>query len=653
MMSFTDPILRALGWVLAHSLWQGALAALILLLLLPGIKSARNRFLAAYLTLSGIFLAAIGTFFWKYEPNNLVSPLASSEKNSFLTDFLPGTVVPEITPAEQLGQWIDANHTLIVALWLAGLMFFLFRLGSGLWGLHQLRTRKLQLPDSRWPDLLKQLSDRMGIRRSVILLESGLVRAPITLGWLAPLILLPIGMVNRLTIAEVEAVLAHELAHIARRDWFFHLLQAFVESLFYYHPAVWWISGIIHRERENACDDAALALTGNPIAFAKALVQVQELATPTLSMALGGKRHSLLERVRRILNQAPVKQKHQVMEKITASAILLVLLLLVGLRANNVPGIENALAQMSDLSSTLFNPTAEHWTADSLPKPKTTRKITREDGSKRVEAEYQNGELSKLSIDGVDIPSSEFSQHEDLLEELNLELPAPPAPPGAPAFPGFHHFDHPEAPGAPMPSFPPFPPLPPFPPMEGFEFQLFDDRTGFFHSFGETPEERAAFLEKYTREHNKEMEKAMKEAQKAMELHQKEYERALKRTEKEREAYQKEWEKAQEHWEKAHQEWQHEHEAWQRNHEAHQREMEAWQAKSLAAQERLKATLLSDGLISDPNNFSFKLSAKELKVNKKKQPEALRQKYQELLQSMDPKACQGDNWNYNMNFNAN
>lgn len=651
MMPFTDPFLRALGWVLAHSLWQGALAALILFVLLPGIKSARYRFLAAYLTLSGVFLAAVGTFFWKYEPEKPIEQLTLSETSSFLSGMLTGTSTPGTTPAQQLGLWIDANHTLIVALWMAGLVFFLFRLGSGLWGLHRLRTRKLQLPESLWVIKVKLLADRMGIRRSVILLESGLVRAPLTLGWLEPLILLPIGMVNRLTTAEVEAVLAHELAHIARRDWVFHLLQAFVESLFYYHPAIWWISGIIHRERENACDDAALALTGNPIAFAKALVQMQELASPApaLSMALGGKRHSLLERVRRILNQAPVKQKHQVMEKITASAILLALLLLVGLRANNATGISNALAQMSDFSTSLFDPTAAQWPADSLPKPKITRKITREDGDKRVEAEYQNGELSKLSIDGVDIPSSEFSQHEDLLEELNIEIPtppAPPAPPGAPAFPGFHHFDHPEAPGAPVPAFPPFPPLPPFPPMEGFEFRLFDDRTGFFHSFGETPEARAEFLEKYARERNEEMEKAMKEAREAMELHRREYEQEMKRTEKEREAYQKEWEKA-------HQAWQREHEAWQRNHEAHQREMEAWQAKSLAAQERLKATLLSDGLISDPNNFSFKLSAKELKVNKKKQPEALRQKYQELLQSMDPKACQGDNWNYNMNFNAN
>ncbi|MCC7466457.1 MAG: M48 family metalloprotease, partial [Saprospiraceae bacterium] len=560
MMPFTDPFFHALGWVLAHSLWQGALAALLLLLLLPGIKSARNRFLAAYLSLAGIFLAAIGTFFWKIESGSSPSQPVPTETSLLFNAILPSGSALQTTPVEQLSLWIEANHIFIVAFWLIGLVFFFFRLGSGLWGLHRLRTHGLQLPDSRWTSQVKLLADRMGIRHTVALLESELVRAPLTLGWLEPIILLPIGMVNRLSTAEVEAILAHELAHIARRDWFFHLLQAFVESLFYYHPAVWWISGIIHRERENACDDAALALTGNPIAFAKALVQVQELATPALSMALGGKRHSLLERVKRILNQAPVKQKHQVMEKITASAVLLVLLLLVGLRANNVPGIEKALAQMSDLSSSIFDNTAGQWPADSLPKPKTTRKITREDGDKRVEAEYQNGELSKLSIDGVDIPSSEFSQHQALLEELSQELPtppAPPAPPGAPSFPGFYH---PEAPATGAPA-PPFPPFPPFPPMDGFEFRLFDERTGFVHPFGETPEAHAEFMEKFAREHHQEMERAMKEAHEAMELHRREYEQEINRTEKEREAFQKEWEKAQEHWEKAHQEWQREHEA--------------------------------------------------------------------------------------------
>ncbi|MBL7810573.1 MAG: hypothetical protein JNN28_22305, partial [Saprospiraceae bacterium] len=126
--------------------------------------------------------------------------------------------------------------------------------------------------------------------------------------------------------------------------------------------------------------------------------------------------------------------------------------------------------------------------------------------------------------------------------------------------------------------------------------------------------------------------------------------REMKRASKEWKEQAKEWEKAQMEQEKAHRNMQKEHLKMQKEHQAMQREHEKMQAKSIAIQERIKAALLSDGLISDGNNFSFSISSKELKVNKKKQSDDLRRKYQEIIQSIDPNACKGDNWNYNMNM---
>ncbi|HLP95539.1 MAG TPA: M56 family metallopeptidase [Saprospiraceae bacterium] len=708
MTPITDAFFRALGWVLAHSLWQGALVALVLLMLLPRLRSARQRYLAAYLTLMGLFLAAIGTFLWKFEPATVITTTFSAPATNITLSntWWTGEVLASSLP-EQFCAWMDANHTLIVALWLSGLVFFLIRLGGGLLGVHRLRTRGVRALDAQWQEKTQLIAQKMGIQGNIRLLESALVRSPLTLGWLKPLILLPIGFINQLSVAEVEAVLAHELAHIARRDWFFNLLQAFIETLFYYHPAVWWISQIIHRERENACDDAALAVTGNPIAFARALVQVQELATPApaLAMALSGKRYTLLDRVRRILNQAP-QQQHQVMEKITATVILVALLALVGLRANTPLGIEQALAQITEFPSAFFGFDQEEMPSDTVPKPKVTQKITREDGNKRVEAEYQNGELTKLSIDGKEIPAAEFPEHEDLVDELTEDLPvppAPPAPPGVPSFPGYYHFNRPDFPAAFSPTAP-LAPLPPMPPMAGFPAMdgisvvtdedengntviifnnngesremvikngeiwvgnqklekgaewllpgnfLTDDRNGFSYFMGENPEERSEFLESYTKERNKEIEMAMKEAHEAMKEQQKEMEREMKRASKEWKEQAKEWEKAQKEQEKAHRDMQKEHLKMQKEHQAMQREHEKMQAKSMAIQERIKAALLSDGLISDGNNFSFSISSKELKVNKKKQSDALRLKYQQIIQSIDPNACKGDNWNYNINM---
>lgn len=573
---------------------------------------------------------------------------------------------------------------------------------------------------------MQALIQIIGIRRPVILLESALVHAPLTIGWLKPLVLLPIGFINRLSAAEVEAVLAHELAHIARRDWIFNLLQAFIETIFYYHPAVWWLSGVIRRERENACDDVALAATGNPIAFARALVQVQEMAAPVpaLALALSGtrRRRPLLERVRRILNQAP-QQQHQVMEKITATFILLALLALVGFRANTAPTVEAAFAQIADLPQALFGADQPDETlqADSLPKPKNTRKITREDENGRVEAEYKNGEITRLNIDGKEIPSSEFNAHSDLIEELSAEVP-PPAPPHAPRVfwmdgdrGGVWAPDAPAAPGAPAPPGAPraylfgtpqapLQPLAPLPPIyvhgsgisvesdkdkdgntiirldnhgevsevivkngeiwvngekieKGETFDLpgihiGGDNTHFFYGdgdysydFGEGIAMGHRFSEETREQMNREMERAKEEHARAMDEYRRAMEKDHKRHEKELKQQQKEWEKEQKRWEKEQEKWTKEQEKWQE-------EQRAWEKRQKAMQERLKSELLRDGLISDPNNFSLKINAKELKVNKKKQSEEMRRKYEEIIKNNAGMKLDGDDWNFNFNFSG-
>jgi bla regulator protein blaR1 len=317
MMTMPDALLRALGWALTHSLWQAAVTALALLILLPRLQTARQRYWAAYGALMAVLAAAAGTFIWMYEQ---VSASGAGVQVNYLENifFFGSNQYLSTSLVESFSHWLELNHTLVVAIWLIGFMFFLLRLGPGFWQVHRLRTRGVNTVEAIWQEKIRTLSEEIEVSRSVQLFESAWVHAPLTMGWLKPAILLHIGFVNNLSFAEVEAVLAHELAHIARRDWIFNLVQAFVESIFYYHPAVWWISQVVRRERENACDDVALAATGNPLAFARALVQVQEMPAPVpaLALALSGKRRRpLLERVRRILNQAP-QQQHQVMEKL-------------------------------------------------------------------------------------------------------------------------------------------------------------------------------------------------------------------------------------------------------------------------------------------------------------------------------------------------
>ncbi len=711
-----DAFLRALGWALAHSLWQAAAAALLLLLLLPRLKSAQQKYWAAYAGLLTVLLAAIATFFWVYEPGRqgaIFSGLRLFESTAATmlvleNQHLGGSIW------QSFSAWLDNNHALIVAIWLLGFVFFLLRLGSGLWHTHCLRTRGVAALEPLWQERFQLLRQHLGCNRAVSLFESALVQTPVAIGWLKPFVLLPIGLVNRLSVAEVEAVLAHELAHIARRDWVFNLIQAFIESLFYYHPAVWWMSGVVRRERENCCDDAALAATGNPLAFAKALVQVQELATPApvLALALSGakRRRPLLERVRRILNQ-PQQKQQQVMEKITATVILLALLALVGMKANSVPAIEAVFSQISDIPTALFghqNKGAD-MLSDSLPKPKSTRKITREDDNQRVEAEYKDGKLTRLNIDGKEIPASEFSRHEALAAELledvappappappsGIRAPAPPSPPGAPSAPRAFWFN-PDAPAA------PFPPMP-----RGSNIRVYSDKDdkgntvirldnngeatevvvkgnevyvngkklaegeeleipgmrfdgsgynffpeGFEFHFegldGEGHAEHREHFEHFSEDHRREMKRAMEEHRRAMTESRREYKQQMKETEKDMKRSQKEWERAQKEFKREQELWQKEQQAWQRNQEQWAVEQQAWQAKSKAVEETLRSELLKDGLISNPKNFSLQVDDKELKVNKKKQSEAMRQKYMELIQGLNGHKVKGKaSYHYN------
>ena len=131
---------------------------------------------------------------------------------------------------------------------------------------------------------------RIPLRRKVLLLESALVKVPMVIGYFKPMILMPLGAVNNLSAQEVEAILAHELAHVWRNDYLLNILFSFIEVLFYYHPAVWFISANIRSERENCADDLAIQLCGNSLTYAKALVSLQKLnpAVPAFAMPFFG-----------------------------------------------------------------------------------------------------------------------------------------------------------------------------------------------------------------------------------------------------------------------------------------------------------------------------------------------------------------------------
>lgn len=313
-------LLRAVGLALLHSLWQGAVLVLVVALLLRGLREraavVRYR-LAALALLALVGLAGATAGYYYQAPGPPVAP----------AHLAPATVAAAIASARaaSVGQPLPAQpwpaavqHTCeqylpgLVAAWLLGVLAMTGRLLLALGYVRRLRHHRVQAVPLAWQHRLARLASRAGLARGVSFQVSALVPSPVVLGYFKPLILLPVSVLSGLAPAELEMILAHELAHIVRRDYLFHLLQSVAETVFFYHPAVWYLSAVLHAERENCCDDLATQLTGSPQLLARALAALAELtqpavASPRLALAAAGPAGSLLGRVRRLAHYRPAK----------------------------------------------------------------------------------------------------------------------------------------------------------------------------------------------------------------------------------------------------------------------------------------------------------------------------------------------------------
>ena len=310
-------LVRALGWTLLHSLWQGAVVALALvglLLLLRG-HSARVRYATATAALSLLLLLSLATFVSYYQAAAPAEVAQVETYNEVVTESeimpanaaaAPAATVVAPTGLRRTLDYFDQNLPIIVLAWLLGLLAMTLRLLGGLAYVQRLRHYRVRPLGAEWQARLRALSERAGVRRPVALLESARVRVPLVVGHLRPVILLPLGTVTGLSANYMEAILAHELAHVVRRDYLLNLLQSVAEILFFYHPAAWFITAVLRTERENCCDDVATALIGgNPLTVARALAALAEQSlaprpTPQLALSAVGPDGSLLGRIRRL-----------------------------------------------------------------------------------------------------------------------------------------------------------------------------------------------------------------------------------------------------------------------------------------------------------------------------------------------------------------
>lgn len=289
------PLARAAGWTLLHSFWEGAVVSLVLATVLAATRSARARYAAACVAMLATVAAAVFTFV-RLMPEGmygvrdaallLVPWNASVALDPNASDLSLAAIVPWLAPVWMLGVWIFASAQ--VAGWLSA---------------SRLRVRGVCAVPERWRAEVEQLKTRLRIRRTVDLLESCFGNVPVVIGHIRPVILLPLGLLSGLPAGQVEALLLHELAHIRRCDYLVNILQRSLESLFFYNPAVWWISQVIRTERENCCDDIVVATSGDAREYACALATLEENRWPGREPALAASGGNLMKRIQRLLNQ--------------------------------------------------------------------------------------------------------------------------------------------------------------------------------------------------------------------------------------------------------------------------------------------------------------------------------------------------------------
>src|SRR5206468_331985 len=167
---------------------------------------------------------------------------------------------------------------------------------GGWWQVRRLHRAALATAASRWQSACRRIAYRIGLPAAAHVVESALVEVPIVVGWLRPAIILPVAALASLSPSQVEAILAHELAHIHRHDYAVNVLQTIAETLLFYHPAMWWLSNRIRTEREYCCDDIAVAVCGDRVGYAQALAALESRRTAAETMALAATGGSLLDR---------------------------------------------------------------------------------------------------------------------------------------------------------------------------------------------------------------------------------------------------------------------------------------------------------------------------------------------------------------------
>ncbi|HEY9178627.1 MAG TPA: M56 family metallopeptidase [Flavipsychrobacter sp.] len=342
MLHLTSDIVYALSWALVHSVWQGLLVYTLLravLTAMPGNYSS-TRYITAVSALALLTGSFIATFFYQYSASSgtiqhTISGAASAGQPAVSTTIV--AISEDHSIVNTLSAWYNAHTQLVVNIYLAGMLLLLIRIAYNLYTLKNLKYSGTTTPGINWMLMLNDSMDKLGIDRNVQLFLSSRVLVPTVMGSLKPVILIPLALANKLSTAEAEAILLHELAHIRRHDYLVNMVQLLIETVLFYNPFVWLISSVVRKEREHCCDDIVVGATTAPLPYARALATLETFRQqPVLpSLAATGSNNQLLNRIKRIM-----EMRNKNVNYSQLAAVLLVVVLLAGAITFFAPGVQ-------------------------------------------------------------------------------------------------------------------------------------------------------------------------------------------------------------------------------------------------------------------------------------------------------------------------
>ena len=444
--NISENLLFSIGWTIFHSVWIGAVISLLLFLILTVGRrwNTSSRYILSYTGLLIFFAACTwlffktlfsgqGTAYHEISHNYIINGISTAGRiNS------GGTFAGEAELSKGIGESImllfGRYYYILASGWLSGILILALRFAGGAYYTRRIRKSAILIRKADLNKMLNSLKLKLGIRRVVRLAESALAKTPMVIGSLKPYILIPLGSLTGVPSEQLETILLHELAHIRRNDFFLNLIQSFIEIVLFYHPATWWISSVIRKEREYCCDSIVLSNSHEKLNYIKALLLLSENREklPVSAVAVTGSSNNTLERIKIMVN---MKRKRLSRMDKTASALmsLLVILGIMLVTGFREPAEKaTVITEIPESVSELEYPDSTPVLLGQLRAVQDTIRISgrvhrdyldpTDNREKEVTLSFKNGKLTELIIDGKTISASEYQKYNDLVNETREDL---------------------------------------------------------------------------------------------------------------------------------------------------------------------------------------------------------------------------------------